>query len=467
MSVALLAKVAGGGKGRAVRRVAALLLALVCVSGRAFAVELEVWPESAFQVAQYRDIDRLRIDSTRFSETLTLNLYETSPRPKHAFFMSLRLDLDVGSDQSLDSNINHMPPNSYAVLYAYYQGRRLGELADLTVGRQLISDELGFCSFDGARLTLYRDFFLGLDLYAGSQLRGALSERRQSLYLPNSDVFEPDGIKSQARLTGLYGAALYLNGLRDTNLRLQFRRGDSGRADTQMLGLAFRQRLFGLWEFYTTDRFNLLMLRPSQLDFGTRLDFGYIGVSLDHESRHAYFDGSSIWNFFDVYGSKSLSASIFVAPDADTTLRARYAHLTQSGSFPLFDSWGHRGNASDQGSLDLSRRLPRRSELHAGYRFDLGWGGDTHAVYLGSSIELFERRWRLAADFSGNRFSRLLYTDILEKDRNHGFSYGFAGRSTLRLTDEIVLTTEAEALSGPYIERQFRFFTLLDVHAWL
>ena len=462
-----MTSVAGGGKGRTRVRPLLLLLALLGFSGNAFGAELEIWPESAFQVAQYRDIDRLRVDSTRFSETLTLNIYESRPHPRHSFFMSLRLDLDVGSDHSLDSDINHMPPYHYAVLYANYQGRRLDDLLDLTVGRQLISDELGFCSFDGARLTLYRDFFLGLDLYAGSQLRGALSERRQNLYLPNSNVFEPDGIKSQARLTGLYGAALFLNGLQDTNLRLQFRRGDSGRADTQTLGLAFRQRLFHLWEFYSVNRFNLLLLRPAQLDFGTRFDFGFVGFSIDHESRHAYFDGSSIWNFFDVYGSKSLSASFFIAPDSETTLRLRYAHLTQSGSFPLFDNWGHRGNASDQGSLDFTRRLPRRSELHSGYRFDLGWGGDSHAVYLGSSIELFERRWRLAADFSGNHFARLLYTDMLGKDRNRGFSYGFVGRSSLRLTDEIELTTEAEALSGPYIERQFRFFTLLDVHAWL
>lgn len=441
------------------------VLCLLC-SVPALAVEIELWPESVFQVQQYRDIDQLRIDKTRFTQYLTFNLVESAEEPTHLFFSSFRIDLDVGVDHSQDARPQPIDRRNFALLYAYYEARRLGDTLDLTLGRQIMIDELGFAPLDGLRVVLRRNWHFGAELYIGTAVKGLLSAEAGGLYLPNSDTHELDGVNDDDRVTGLWGGALFLDGFDDTTLRLQVRHHYSGHTDALDLGLTFRQRLFDIWELYSIDSFSVLLERFTQLRFGSSVDLGYVGLRLEHDAWHPAFDGDSIFNFFNSHGHKELRLSVYGRPDDKTHLTGAYSRLLQNSGLILFDSWGHDGNASHMADLGLTRMLGDSAELRAGYRFGRGWGGDFHRINAGGGLMVWKRRLRLEADWFGTVFHRLTYIDILLGSQNTGFSWGLSGKGIVRLHDDISLTLRGDVYSNRYIERQFALFALLDVHTW-
>ncbi len=430
------------------------------------AVEVELWPRTVFQLQQLRDVDRLKIDKTRFTQYLTLNLYEKSDAPNHLFFSSLRVDADLGRDNSPDASPDPLRYQSFALMYAYYEWRRIGDLVDLTVGRQILTDELGMAAMDGLKLSIYHSWHVGLELYSGFEIKGALNADSKGFELPNSDTFEPDGLTGDDRLTGVFGAAIFLHGIENTQARLHYRHRYSGETDGYNLGLSFRQRIFGFWDLYTTDDFNLFTERFNQLNVGARFDFDWISFSLDHATRFPNFDADSIFNLFDIHGEKELAARFYVRPDRRTHLNLGYSRIVQANDFPLFDSWGREGNAGNFADLGLTRSIGQSTEIRAGYRMGMGWGGDQHRFRLGAGTAVWNRRIRLDGDWMGTYYEKLLYTDILEGARNKGFSMGVRVQSDFRLVEEVSLKLMGDVYSNDLIERQFAFFAVLDVHAW-
>ncbi len=436
------------------------------------AVEVELWPETFFQVQQYRDVDQLKIDETRFTQYLTLNLYQTLDpqefykQAEHAFFSSMRVDVDLGRDHSPDEPSNALEGQRFALLYAYWEWRRIGDALDLALGRQVLTDEFGMAAMDGLRMTIRRDWYVGLELYVGSEVKGEVIPDAGGFSLPNSDTFEPDGLTDDDRWTGLFGAALFLDGLENTVLRLHYRHRYSGETDSMQLGLSFRQRILDVWELYSMDSFDLIQERFSELRFGTTVDFDWVGFSLEHWSGRAEFDADSIFNFFDVNSEKEISARFYIRPDSRTHIGASYARLFQGGGGILFDDWGDDGNASHMGSLYVNRMLGDIADVRANYRFTRGYGGDTQRFSVGGGVDLWQRRIRLDGDFMGSFYSRLTYNDILVENGNSGFSWGLSLRSEFRIHPEVTLAFRGDGYSNPIIERQFAFFFELDVHTW-
>ena len=444
-----------------------IVISLFGLAPRAWAVEVEFWPESYFQLQQYRDVDQLKIDKTRFTQYLTTNIYEESDVPCHLFFSSLRLDMDLGRDHSPDAEEDPMAAQEFSVLYAYYEWRRIGNAVDLTLGRQLLSDEFGLYPFDGARAVVSRNWYIGLDVHAGSEVKGALSEEIENFKLPNSDTFEPDGVIGDDRLTGAFGAAVFLDGVPDTAVRVQYRHRYSGETDGQDLGLVFRQHLIDHWELYTIDSYSVLLERFGQLRFGTTIDLDRVAVNLDHSSENPDFDGDSIFNFFPMYAQKEISANFYLKPDHRTHLQLGYSRLHQGDDSPIFNSWGHDGNASHVVRGSVSRLLGECAQARTAYEYSRGWGGDLHRFLVGAGTYVFHRRVRFEGDWVGTVFNRLLYTDILEGGRNRGLSLGAVLQTEFELADEVSLLIQGDVYSNQFIERQFGLFSVLDIHVWL
>lgn len=436
-------------------------------AGPAWAVEVELWPETYFQFQQYRDVEKLKIDKSRFTQLLSMNLFESSDEPRHRFFSSFRLDFDIGKDLSPDMNQDPIAGRSFALLYAFYEFRRIGDVVDLTFGRQLLTDEFGFTPIDGLRLEIRRDWHVGFDLYAGTEVKGALGGRVEGFELPNSDVHEPDGVIGDDRITGVFGLTAFLDGFRDTDLRLQYRHRYSGETDGQDVGLVFRQHLFGIWEFYTVESFSILLERFSELRFGTGFDFKWIRFNIEHESRRPSYDGDSIFNFFQASNNKQVTARLYIAPDDRTHLNIGYGRQLNNNDFILFDSWGHDGNASHNGEMSASRLFGSDTDLRLSYRFTLGWGGDYHQMLFGVGSYVWLRRIRLQLDVMGTYFNQLTYHDIMLLNRNRGMSWGVVGQSEFRLHEDVSLLLRADVYSNQFIERQFALFSVLEVHSWL
>ncbi|RJO64809.1 MAG: hypothetical protein C4523_17395 [Myxococcales bacterium] len=452
-----------------IRLVASLAIILVLMFSAAdlYAATVELWPETYFQLQQYRDVDRLKVDKTRFTQYLTFNLFEEAEVPRHRFFASFRIDVDLGTDASPDVNPNPLAYQSMALLYAYWEWRRIGDAVDLTVGRQIVADELGMAALDGVRVVVRRNWYVGLDLHAGLEVKGGLNLEEDGFYLPNSDTFEPDGTIGDDLTTGAFGAAAFLDGVEDTDLRVQYRHLYSGETDGQKAGVVFRQRLFDVWELYTLDDFNILMERFSQLHFGTGLNFGWIAVNVDHWASNPDFDGDSIFNFFPIYAEKELALSLYFAMDDKTRFNLGYSRLHQGDTSIVFDDWGHEGNASHMARFSAWRRLGEYTDLRLNWSMNRGWGGDTQRFLLGAGSYVWNRHIRLDAAWMGTYYSQLLYTDVLEKLANTGFSWGFYGQSEFRLHPEVSILLQGEVSSNRYIERQFALFSVLDVHMWL
>ena len=319
---------------------------------------------------------------------------------------------------------------------------------------------------DGVRAVFYRNWHVGVDIYSGLEIKGALSAGDRGLDLPNSDTHEPDGLIDDDHMTGVFGASVFLDGFQDTQAKVQFRQRYSGATDGQDLSLFIRQQLFDIWEIYTVDSFSLLLTRFEQVQLGTTVDLDWIAINLEHASWTPTFDGDSIFNLFAAYSEKSLSANVYLAPDDKTTINLGYSRQTQNGDGAFFDSWGNEGNASDFVDVSIGRSIGEIADVRASYDFNRGWGGDYHRMALGGGVFLWQRRVRLDADWTGTFFEKLTYNDLLTGITNEGLSWGVSGKSTFRVYKELSLALQGDVYSNRFIERQFALYMRLEVRLW-
>jgi hypothetical protein len=166
---------------------------------RAGATEFEVQADTAFQAyevaAPWGD---LVLDRRRFTQTLGLAVYDLqgSYHPGQADYrvvMMLRLDADFGINANLPASqgggettyvtgagngvrfIPGLQQNALDLMYGYVEGRNLAHgLFGFRLGRQYMTDVLGWWSFDGGLARLSTPFYLQAEVYGGLEQRGGL-----------------------------------------------------------------------------------------------------------------------------------------------------------------------------------------------------------------------------------------------------------------------------------------------------
>src|SRR5262245_10686590 len=114
------------------------------------------------------------IRARRFTETLGLALYDlqgerSDKGPTLTFRSRLRLDADFGKDTA-ESNPNSgrfvpgVEPAPFDLMYAYLEGQRyFGGVVGFRVGRQYVTDVLGWWSVDGAHVSLSTPAFVKIE----------------------------------------------------------------------------------------------------------------------------------------------------------------------------------------------------------------------------------------------------------------------------------------------------------------
>lgn len=133
------------------------------------------------------------IERRRFTQTLGAGAYhlqgDYAPgRADYAVVLRLRLDADMGMSSHLGDNSEttfatqrgaHFVPGlqeaPFDLMYGYVEGRNLldGWLG-FRVGRQYVTDMLGFWSFDGGLARITTPYWLQAELYGGFEQRGGL-----------------------------------------------------------------------------------------------------------------------------------------------------------------------------------------------------------------------------------------------------------------------------------------------------
>lgn len=455
----------------------------------ALAVEPEVTSDTAAQFYEVTSPDGTRVlTRRRFTSTLGVGaldllskdkVREQNPlAPDLVFRARVRFDSDYGAlaaeeDPSLASSV--VPGFSRGrldLMYAYVEGRRFANgVLGFKLGRQYVTDVLGWWSFDGATVRATTPFFMAVEAYGGLEQRGGMP-----LSTPR---FERDGVLRGSRigydpttwsayqpssLAPAFGAALESQGVSFLHSRLTYRRvyntGESNvsmfqpglrssalydgtRVSSERIGYAFDGSLPSVGGLRGGLAYDLYVAKFSQLYLSTDVYATQkLTLSADFDHFRPTFDADSIWNLFVTGPTNDLGARFAyqasdsfgvsggghvrmfenaTGPEEDTRGKSPLADANQYAASPLYLNGGGnvaakyrytRGNVTVRGAADGGGTGGRA-------------GGDVYADHT------FQKRYLVSA-----RVGAWAWKDSLRPDRSAtslgyvlGAGYIFSPRS--------------------------------------
>jgi hypothetical protein len=341
-------------------RLIAIALGAPCwllAAGKASAADVEVEATTAVQAYEVASPwgDPI-LERRRLMQTLALGVYNiqgqyTPGEADYAVVLKLRLDADFGvnahlegPDAGAETNYDRgrgarfLPGYEAApldLMYAYVEGRNLGGgWLGFRVGRQYLTDVLGWWSFDGGLVRLTTPFFAQVELYGGLEQRGGLPLstprfERQGIWRGSHTGFgtepgQPSVVDypsyQYTTMAPAFGAALESNGPSFAHGRFSYRRvynlgtsipqqfPDPGggyrtakgmRLSQERLGYAADANLpsvGGIKGGFAYDLYNQLVgsaYGGIEVYLGSR-----VTVGADADYFVPTFDADSIWNWF-------------------------------------------------------------------------------------------------------------------------------------------------------------------------
>ncbi|MCL2722896.1 MAG: hypothetical protein FWD69_00515 [Polyangiaceae bacterium] len=323
--------------------VAALLLTppTLADAGIARAADSELTVDSAAQFYEMRSPSgETVITRRRLTTTLGVAVYDLIDRPKDgkgpelSFRARLRYDADYGGDsaETQVSNFGRLVPGfdrgPVDLMYGYVEGRRfLGGWLGFRIGRQYVTDALGWWSFDGGLVKITTPYYFATEIYGGMEQRGGMP-----LSLPR---YERDGIWrgdrtgydtgswtsfQQNDVAPAYGFAIETTGLSWLHGRLTYRRVentgssnvaafasspgtsttyDGWRVSQERVGFAMDATLANVGGAKAGLAYDMYIARMSTLFASVDAYVSKrVTVSADYDYYVPTFDADSIWNFF-------------------------------------------------------------------------------------------------------------------------------------------------------------------------
>ena len=315
------------------------------VAAPALAVEPEVTADTAAQFYEVTSPDGQRVlTRRRFTATLGVagtdllnkdKLRAQDPlAPELLFRARVRFDSDYGaggeeanrqSPETLVPGFNRGPID---LMYAYVEGRRFFKgVAGFKLGRQYVTDVLGWWSFDGATVRATTPFFVAVEAYGGLEQRGGMPLstprfERDGIMRGSRTNFDPAAWTSfqPARVAPAFGAALESTGTSFVHTRVTYRRVyntgasnvsmyddglrspvqyDGTRVSSERIGYAFDGSLPDVGGVKGGLVYDLYVKKFSQLYLSTDVYATQkLTLSADFDHFRPTFDGDSIWNFF-------------------------------------------------------------------------------------------------------------------------------------------------------------------------
>jgi hypothetical protein len=453
----------------------AALGAILTVHGRARAVETEVHTTSAAQAYSFGSpFGGLVVRRRRFLQTLALDVYRIegeSPRPggpEVAVRLRLRLDSDTGvaPEETAYSTIsNRFVPGLVAspvdMMYGYLEGRRLfGGWVGFRLGRQYVTDVLGWWAFDGGQLRVTTPYYVAVEAYGGFEQRGGLP--LSSPRFEQNGVWRGDregfarGVYPQfveARSAPAYGFAIESVGVTFLHGRLDYRkvmnRGpvlasalpnpttgaydvyDGTRTSSERIGYAAdasAANLGGAKGGIVYDLYD-----PGLSSAYLQLD-GYaserVTAGLDFDYFRPTFDGDSIFTFFTHNPMTTVSGRMaWDSAEAFDVALSGGARTYFTDGDPAYATRRDQGASREPvgrtdvlGDLSARLRLPNTT-LRARGSLQRGEGGHREGGDLSGERRFFGGRWATTA-----RVSLFDWKDELRADRSAtSFAYVLGG----------------------------------------
>ena len=356
---------------RSLGSVSAAALGVVGLQGAARAADFEVQAETAAQAYQVTSPwGDILLDRRRLMQTLGLSVYSIQGKyepgkPDYSVTLRLRLNADFGLNQqrvgepagpetSFGDTGRRFVPGMEEVpidlMYGYVEGRNvLRGWLGFRLGRQYVSDMLGWWSFDGGLVRITTPFYVQAEVYGGLEQRNGLvlstgRFERNGIWRGSHDGFA-SGDSSKAGLPSVtdypsfqfaqpapaFGAALESAGPSWLHGRVSYRRVyNTGTSITQQFANPAPAGTDGGFKAINGDRIssdrigyaadaNFLAGAPFRAPIGAKGGFSYdlyadtvntwfggleayIGqtatIGLDADYYLPTFDADSIWNWF-------------------------------------------------------------------------------------------------------------------------------------------------------------------------
>jgi hypothetical protein len=329
------------------RRRTALLVSLAGAlallrASTAQAMDAEVTNDTSAQFYDVRSpTGETVLSRRRLTTTLGIGAYNLFDAPQgdpaapdFSFRARLRYDADygaAGAEQDPTQFASVVPgfqEGPVDLMYAYIEGRRIARgWLGFKLGRQYLTDVLGWWAFDGGEASVTTPYFLKAEVYGGLEQRGGmpLSTPRfeaDGIWRGNRAGYDPSLYSSfqPAAVAPAYGAAIESTGVTWIHGRLDYRRvyntGPSNvtefanplylpnaysgsRVSSDRLGYAMDASITDLagakagvvYDFYRGDVTSLYASLDAYA--GTK-----VTISADYDYYVPSFDGDSIWNFF-------------------------------------------------------------------------------------------------------------------------------------------------------------------------
>jgi hypothetical protein len=312
--------------------------------GEARAVDIDAQSDSSAQFYDVRSpTGETVLNRRRFTTTLAVSGYELLNEPLNdptapqlLFRARVRYDADYGVSGA-DTNpattyqgtfVPGLNAQQVDMMYAYIEGRRfLKGVLGFKLGRQYVTDVLGWYSFDGGEVRITTPFDIAVEAYGGLEERGGMPL--------STSRFEADGVWRGDRsnydpslypqfqptdIAPVFAVAAESTGVTWLHARATYRRVmDTGtantsefasglyepasyngvRVSTEKLGYSIDATLAQVGSARAGLVYDLYNAR-----FGSayaNLDFflpHHFTVGIDYQYYQPSFDGDSIWNFF-------------------------------------------------------------------------------------------------------------------------------------------------------------------------
>lgn len=317
--------------------------AVLFVAAPAYATDAEITSDSAAQIYQLGSpTGETTLLRRRFTTMLGIGVYDLLPdhapgdltAPELSFRARLRYDADYGTSGSTTdpTNPSALVPGASQqqvdLMYGYAEGRRfLGGWLGFKVGRQYVTDALGWWSFDGGEVSATTPYFVKLEGYGGFEQRGGmpLSTSRfeaDGVWRGNRSGYDPS-LYPQYQPTDVapaFGVAMESTGISWLHARLTYRRVyDTGSSNVTEFSSGLYQPAVYSGTRISSDKLGYAVEATAPNLGGAKAgivyDFydsfvtqlyatldAYIGkkvtVSADYDYYIPVFEADSIWNFF-------------------------------------------------------------------------------------------------------------------------------------------------------------------------
>jgi hypothetical protein len=304
-------------------------------------IDAEVTSDTAAQLYELRSpTGQTVIARRRLTTTLGVAVYNLLDKPADplgptlTFRARLRYDADYGgsAEETAPNHLDRLVPDYQRgpvdLMYGYIEGRHfLHGWLNFKLGRQYVTDALGWWSFDGGDVQLTTPYYFTVEAYGGLEQRGGMPfstarYERQGVWRGDRTDYDPATYPSfqpndiapaigvaveSSGFTWLHGRAtyrrVYNTGSSNTS---EFAPGlrapvgyDGSRISQERVGYALDGMLPELGGF--KGGFNYDLYAHTMGNIFASVDWytsKKVTLSLDYDFYKPTFDGDSIWNFF-------------------------------------------------------------------------------------------------------------------------------------------------------------------------